>query len=552
MKIKLRHKINEAPEDQTVPQPVQQVSFEEDPMNYILMKYPSLKETLTILMSDAFKDYLNGIYVVAPRPTTFKIVLHNNQEFILTWTGKTYSCKVEGKKYYLSFLSDKQRATAAIAQLLELGAPIGKPGPEKEEGAAPQEPEEEEGGGEEAGGGEEETGGEGETLEESTSKKKVNLKLLVENLQILLERNLDAAELTRMSRYIPRIKKIYDKVEKKDPFELADGQKVVLQFAKPEYKKLFSTDPKNYPNHDPKEPEFLNQAISDAFAQSVENTPFEHPNKVFYFKDDKGNKYTLRDLKKTPEFGGSGGSKADTTERQERGLIDIINSIPGEKTIISANGSKLEGVLSAEKVEGRNVKGVEPYSDVKLIVKGKKAPVLVSAKGPSAPTLGSGGIKGITALTADNQNPAIVTGKLQGKNLYKNPAIQDVSRKVPADIIKTLLVGTPEMGGPVSYYYIGEMDVKHEKVGKNTIKLSNGDFIPLSSFIKKKGDKLYAHIRKRDGDLFFTDEKQDLNGTKIPKIFSTQRRSKTGTGSQESGGVQSRFGMVDKIRGVEI
>lgn len=171
-KIRIKRIIKEAPEN---PVPVQQVSFEEDPMNYLLMKYPSLKETLTMLMADGFKDYLNGIYVVAPRPTTFRVVLHNNQEFILTWTGKTYICKVDGKKYYLTFISDKQRATNAIAQLLELGAPIGKPGPEKEEENAPKGPEEEEApaGEEEAGGG----GEEEETLEESVKRtSRVNLK----------------------------------------------------------------------------------------------------------------------------------------------------------------------------------------------------------------------------------------------------------------------------------------------------------------------------------------------------------------------------------------
>lgn len=185
-KVKIKIPLIEAPEDQpSAIKAVQQISFEEDPMNYILIKYPSLKETLVILMTDAFKDYLNGIYVVAPRPTTFKVVLHNNQEFFLIWTGKTYICKVEGKKYYLTFLSDKQRATNAIAQLLELGSPIGKPGPSEE--STPQGPDDnaetgdETTGGDETGGSEEEAGaGEEEALAESKSTKRIKIKLLKE------------------------------------------------------------------------------------------------------------------------------------------------------------------------------------------------------------------------------------------------------------------------------------------------------------------------------------------------------------------------------------
>lgn len=107
-------------------------SFEEDPVNFILDKYPSLKETLVYLLTDAFKDYITGIYIIAPKPTTFKIVLHNGQFFYLTYLGKAYEAKVLGKRYYLLTVGDKQRAVLAIAGLLELGPPINTKGPEEE------------------------------------------------------------------------------------------------------------------------------------------------------------------------------------------------------------------------------------------------------------------------------------------------------------------------------------------------------------------------------------------------------------------------------------
>ena len=55
----------------TTPEDVEKVKFEEDPINYILQKYPSLTETLTMLMTKHFKDYVTGIYIIAPKPTTF-------------------------------------------------------------------------------------------------------------------------------------------------------------------------------------------------------------------------------------------------------------------------------------------------------------------------------------------------------------------------------------------------------------------------------------------------------------------------------------------------
>jgi len=107
-------------------------TFEEDPVNFILDKYPSLKETLIMLLTNAFKDYLTGIYIVAPKPTTFKIVLHNGQFYYLRYLGKAYEAKVVGRRYYLLTVGDKERAIQAIAALLELGRPIGTQGPEAE------------------------------------------------------------------------------------------------------------------------------------------------------------------------------------------------------------------------------------------------------------------------------------------------------------------------------------------------------------------------------------------------------------------------------------
>ena len=60
-------------------------TFEEDPIGYILYSYPTLKEYLEKLLTKDFLDYVTGIYVIAPIPTTFKIILHNNQFFYMIY-----------------------------------------------------------------------------------------------------------------------------------------------------------------------------------------------------------------------------------------------------------------------------------------------------------------------------------------------------------------------------------------------------------------------------------------------------------------------------------
>ena len=111
-------------------------SFEDDPINFLLTKYPTLAKTLEMLMSPAYKDYLTGIYILAPKPTTFKIVLHNGQYFLLTFLGKAYEATVAGKKFYLQTIGERERATNAIARLLSLGNPVETKGPEGEEQTA--------------------------------------------------------------------------------------------------------------------------------------------------------------------------------------------------------------------------------------------------------------------------------------------------------------------------------------------------------------------------------------------------------------------------------
>ena len=109
------------------------IEFEDDPMAYILQKYPSLNDTLTDLMTKHFGDYVMGIYVMAPKPTTFKVLLHNGQYFYLMYAKDSYIAKILGKKYYLLDLGAEEYAIKAISDLLLLGKPPGAKGPDDQE-----------------------------------------------------------------------------------------------------------------------------------------------------------------------------------------------------------------------------------------------------------------------------------------------------------------------------------------------------------------------------------------------------------------------------------
>jgi hypothetical protein len=265
---------------------------------------------------------------------------------------------------------------------------------------------------------------------------------------------------------------------------------------------------------------------------------------MFKFKTDEGDVILIL----------SGGPKAETSERQERSLIDTINSVQGSKNLISANGSILKNVLSASKVESSDYR-YEPYADLQLEIEGRSEPYLVSAKGPVAPSLAGGGLAGVTTLSEgvrqfvkdfyeeaflhyqdifdDHEELTLDT------DLYKTSYFKDINKKLPDDIILEILRGTEIMGGPVNSYYIGSMEVTSEIDGNNIT--LNGNFIPIEKFAE--GKTLYAHIKKRSGSYFFTDKTQTVNGLTLPLIFTDKPGGKM---------AKSRFGILDKPRGKEI
>ena len=104
--------------------------FDEDPLGFILKKYEGLTSSLEKLMSNDFKQYLTAIFVVAPKPTTFKIVLHNGQFFFMTFMGRGYEANIAGKRYYLDNIGTEERAMEAIARLLKFGSPLNTKGPD--------------------------------------------------------------------------------------------------------------------------------------------------------------------------------------------------------------------------------------------------------------------------------------------------------------------------------------------------------------------------------------------------------------------------------------
>ena len=109
----------------------------------VLEKFPQLKEIIVNLLTNQYEIFVSDIQWVAPKPTTFRVVLGNGENFMLTYSPRSWVAQIEGKKYYLLNLSEEEAATEAIARILAYGIAEEKTEPGAEGEAAAETPAEE-------------------------------------------------------------------------------------------------------------------------------------------------------------------------------------------------------------------------------------------------------------------------------------------------------------------------------------------------------------------------------------------------------------------------
>lgn len=86
-----------------------------------LTKFPELKAVIVDLLTSDYGKFIDSIDWVAPRPTTFRINLLNDQNFYLVFNRRSWVAEVEGKKYYLLNLNEEEMAVQAISRILRYG-----------------------------------------------------------------------------------------------------------------------------------------------------------------------------------------------------------------------------------------------------------------------------------------------------------------------------------------------------------------------------------------------------------------------------------------------
>lgn len=89
----------------------------EDATDTILAKFPTVKAAIIKLQTEDFKEFVDTIDWISPRPSSFRVNLKNGQDYILKWTGKTFEAQILGKRYVLSNIAEYQQAIDKLAIL---------------------------------------------------------------------------------------------------------------------------------------------------------------------------------------------------------------------------------------------------------------------------------------------------------------------------------------------------------------------------------------------------------------------------------------------------
>lgn len=92
-----------------------------DSTDQMLAKFPTLKHALIRLHSEQYKDFVDSIDWVSPKPSVFRINLSNGQDYTLKWMGKDFEANISGKDYYLGQLIGFQQALQKLTDLYQEG-----------------------------------------------------------------------------------------------------------------------------------------------------------------------------------------------------------------------------------------------------------------------------------------------------------------------------------------------------------------------------------------------------------------------------------------------
>ena len=168
----------------------------------------------------------------------------------------------------------------------------------------------------------------------------------------------------------PRLKILDKKIQTGELFDMVSGEKLALNYIKPEYEELFK----------------------NADAAAIKKLGGSRINSFLFFKDKNNKEYAIKDLLKNTDFGGKGAGSG--TRAEDIALLDISNQlkeIGPVNVVLSEGGKQYKGIDGATTFRGT------PKADFSLDA-GEKELIFISHKDGKGPKdfQQYGGLKGLS------------------------------------------------------------------------------------------------------------------------------------------------------------
>ncbi len=199
-------------------------------------------------------------------------------------------------------------------------------------------------------------------------------------------------------------------------------------------------------------------------------------------------------------------------ERQERSLVKTINTaIENYGSISISFGDKpdnsghkrivIRNVMSANKIEGLNAYGKEPYADIEI--HSRQNTYKVSCKDKNgAPSAIGGGLLGLSQIVPSYIKSTLLYAydKVSQTEDFKNNIWKDIYVKLDRNTVFTIFRGDANMGGPVDYVYKGDMEISYYFSETNKTLYIDGRIYDMYNYANKYSNSLYIKIRRKSDE----------------------------------------------------
>lgn len=86
-------------------------------------RFDEVEQALKELFTDNYREFIDEVMLVAPKPATFRVNLPNGNNIFMKWLGETFEIQVEGKRYRMDYNSEFTQALNHISELFKYGVP---------------------------------------------------------------------------------------------------------------------------------------------------------------------------------------------------------------------------------------------------------------------------------------------------------------------------------------------------------------------------------------------------------------------------------------------